>query len=97
MDGTEIMGKRVQVSKSTNVSYDTFYGFLSVFRTVPVVVAVEAAAVAHAVEVLQDVVVANGHTEHNTLLPSKIFPAVASTCFPPIPVHLTLDRFYISF
>ena len=27
MDGTEIMGKRVQVSKSTNVSYNTFYGF----------------------------------------------------------------------
>ena len=77
MDGTEIMGKRVQVSKSTNVSYDIFYGFLSDFRMVPVVVAVEA-AVAHAVEVLQDAVVANGHTEHNTLLLLKTFPAVAS-------------------
>jgi len=43
---------------------------------VPVVVAVEA-AVAHAVEALQDVVVANAHTEHNTLLLLKIFPAVA--------------------
>jgi len=41
------------------------------------VVAVEAAAVAHAVEVLQDEVVANGHTEHNTLLLLKTFPAVA--------------------
>ena len=47
---------------------------------VPVVVAVEA-AVAHAVEVLQDVVVANAHTEHNTLLLLKIFPAVASMSF----------------
>ena len=45
---------------------------------VPVVVAVEAAAVAHAVEVLQDAVVVNAHTEHNTLLLLKIFPAVAS-------------------
>ena len=44
---------------------------------VPVVVADEA-VVAHAVEVLQDVVVANAHTEHNTLLLLKIFPAVAS-------------------
>ena len=55
----------------------------------PVVVAVEAAAVAHAVEVLQDVVVANGHTEHNTLLLLKTFPAVASMFFyhprPPNP------------
>ena len=44
---------------------------------VPVVVADEA-VVAHAVEVLQDVVVANAHTEHNTLLLLKIFPVVAS-------------------
>jgi len=43
---------------------------------VPVVVADEA-VVAHAVEVLQDAVVANAHTEHNTLLLLKIFPAVA--------------------
>jgi len=28
MDGTEIMGKRVQVSKSTNVSSVSFYGLL---------------------------------------------------------------------
>ena len=90
MDGTEIMGKRVQVSKSTNVSYDTFYGFLSDFRMVPVVVAVEA-AVAHAVEVLQDVVVANVHTEHNTLLLLKTFPAVASMSSYH-PVHPTLTR-----
>ena len=54
--------------------------YLSDFRMVPVVVVVEA-AVAHAVEVLQDVVVANAHTEHNTLLPLKIFPAVASKFF----------------
>ena len=54
--------------------------YLSDFRMVPVVVAVEA-AVAHAVEALQDVVVANAHTEHNTLLLLKIFPAVASKFF----------------
>ena len=65
---------------------------------VPVVVADEA-VVAHAVEVLQDAVVANAHTEHNTLLLLKIFPAVASMFqSSPWTVHRTLHdlTFYFS-
>ena len=59
---------------------------------VPVVVADEA-VVAHAVEVLQDAVVANAHTEHNTLLLLKIFPADASMSNP---VHgLSIEPFTI--
>ena len=46
--------------------------------------AADEAVVAHAVEVLQDEVVENAHTEHNTLLLLKIFPAVASM-FQPSP------------
>lgn len=44
---------------------------------VPEIMVAEAVVVDHAVEVRRDVVVANDHTEHHTLLLLKIFPAVA--------------------
>ena len=103
MDGTEIMGKRVEVSKSTNVSKllsfpITFYYFLTYFflRMVPEIMVAEEVVVDHAVEVRRDVVVANDHTEHHTLLLLKIFPVVASK-FLTICTHLTqsLVHFFV--
>jgi len=70
------------ISKKHWMKWTVLKLWASVFKSqnqltmVPVVVVVEA-AVAHAVEALQDVVVANAHTEHNTLLLLKIFPAAA--------------------
>lgn len=73
----EMISKKPWMKWMVRKSWASVFKSQSQLTMVPVVVADEAAVVAHAVEVLQDAVVANAHTEHNTLLLLKIFPAVA--------------------
>jgi len=72
----EMISKKPWMKWMVRKSWASVFKSQSLLTMVPVVVADEA-VVAHAVEVLQDAVVANAHTEHNTLLLLKIFPAVA--------------------
>lgn len=72
----EMISKKPWMKWTVRKSWASVFKSQSQLMMVPVVVADEA-VVAHAVEVLQDAVVANAHTEHNTLLLLKIFPAVA--------------------
>lgn len=72
----EMISKKPWMKWTVRKSWASVFKSQSLLTMVPVVVADEA-VVAHVVEVLQDEVVENAHTEHNTLLLLKIFPAVA--------------------